>query len=104
MLNRLNTVWSLKSKIRVSVVFRHFVSIQHKMGELNWPLDFQGPLPKEGTDSPEGPLSVSGGYLFLGSKVWEMGEAEKCPHPREPRSETPTAQIGGWEMIVIWVP
>ena len=72
-------------------------------GELNWPLDFQGPLPKVGTDSPEGPLSVSGGYLFLGSKVWEMGEAEKCPHPREPRSETPTAQIGGWEMKVIWV-
>ena len=25
----------------------------------------------------------------------EMGEAEKCPHPREPI----TAQIGGWEMI-----
>ena len=37
-------------------------------GELNWPLDFQGPLPKVGTDSPEGPLSVSGGYLFLGQK------------------------------------
>ena len=46
-----------------------------------------------GTDSPEGPFSVSGGYLFLGSNVWEIGEAEKCPHPREALSETPTAQI-----------
>ena len=33
-----------------------------------------------------------------------MGEAEKCPHPREQLKETPTAQIGGWEMIVLWVP
>ena len=55
-------------------------------------------------DSPEGPLQVYGGYLFLRSKVWEMGEAEKCPHPREPLSGTPTAQIGGWEMIVLCVP
>ena len=55
-------------------------------------------------DSPEGTLQVSGGYLLLRSKVWEMGEAEKCPHPREPLSGTPTAQIGGWEMIVLWVP
>ena len=73
-------------------------------GGLNWPWGFQRPLPNVKTDSLEGPLSVSGGYLFLGSKVWEMGEAEKCPHPREPLSETPTAQIGGWEMIVLGVP
>ena len=32
-----------------------------------------------------------------------MGEAEKCPHPREPLSGTPTAQIGGWGMIVLCV-
>ena len=55
-------------------------------------------------DSPEGTLQVSGGYLFLGSKVSEMGEAEKCHHPREPLSGTPTAQIERWEMIVLWVP
>ena len=28
-----------------------------------------------------------------------MGEAKTCPHPREPLSGTPTAQIGGREMI-----
>ena len=64
------------------------------------PYGFQGPLPKVGTDSPEDPLPVSNVYLFLGSKVSEMGEAEKCPHPREPL----TAQIGGWEMMGLWVP
>ena len=53
---------------------------------------------------PEGPLQVSSGCVFLGLKVSEMGEAEKCPHPREPLSGTPTAQIGGLEMIVLWVP
>ena len=36
---------------------------------------------------------------FFGAKVSEMGEAEKYPHPREPLSCTPTAQIGGREMI-----
>ena len=55
-------------------------------------------------DSPEGPLPVSGGYLFLGSTVSEIGEAEKCSHPREPLSGTPTAQIRGREMIVQCVP
>ena len=42
--------------------------------------------------------------MFLGSKFSEIGEVEKCPHPREPLSGTPTAQNGGWEMIVLWVP
>ena len=42
--------------------------------------------------------------FFGGSKVSEMGEAETCPHPREPLSGTPTAQIGGWEMIVLCFP
>ena len=64
-------------------------------GELNRPFSFQGPLPKVGTHSPEGPLPVSISYLFWGSKVSEMGGAEKCPHPRVPLSGTPTAQIGG---------
>ena len=59
-------------------------------GELNWPWSFEGPLPKVGTDVHEGPLPVSGGYLFLVSKVSEMGEAEKCTHPREPLNGTPT--------------
>ena len=40
---------------------------------------------------------------FWGSTMSEMGEAEKCLHPREPLSGTATAQIGEWEMIVIWV-
>ena len=71
------------------------------LGELKWPLDLEGPLPKVGTDSLEGPLQVFRGYLFLGSKV--LGEAEKWAHPREPVSCTPTAQIGGLEMIVLWV-
>ena len=61
-------------------------------------------LSKVETDSPEGPLPGFSGYLFLGSKVSEIRESEKCPHPREPLSGTPTAQIGGWEMIVLWVP
>ena len=52
-------------------------------------------------DSPEGTLQVSGGYLFLRLKVWEMGEAEKCPHLREPLLGTSTAQMGGWEMNVL---
>ena len=51
-------------------------------------------------DSPEGPLPVSGSYLFWGSKVSQMGETEKCPHPRESLSGTPIALIGGQEMIV----
>ena len=51
-------------------------------------------------DIPESPLPVSCSYLFLGSKVSQMGEAEKCPHPRESLSGTPTAEIGGQEMIV----
>ena len=33
-----------------------------------------------------------------------MGEADKCPHAREPLSGTPTAQIGGREMIALCVP
>ena len=63
-------------------------------GELNRQLDFIRPLPKVGIDSPEGPLYVYSGYLFLGSTVSEMVEAEKCPYTREPLSGTPTAQIG----------
>ena len=51
--------------------------------------------------SPEGHLPVSSIYLFWGLKVTEMGEAEKCPQPRE---HTPTAHFGRWEMIVLWVP
>ena len=73
-------------------------------GKLKWPWGLPWPLLKVGTNSPEGPLQVSSVCLFLGSKVWEMGEAENCPHPREPLSGTTTAQIGGWEMIVLWVP
>ena len=73
-------------------------------GELNWPWGFPRPLPKVRTDSLEGPLPVSSVCLSLGSKFSEIGEAEKRPHPREPLSGTPTAQIGGWEMIVLWVP
>ena len=34
----------------------------------------------------------------------EMGQVEKCPNPREPLSVTPTAQIGGLEMLVQCVP
>ena len=60
-------------------------------------------LPKVGTENPECPLPVSSVYLFLGSKQSEIGEAEKCPNPKEPLSGTPTAQIGGWEIIVLWV-
>ena len=73
-------------------------------GELNWPYSLEGPLPKVETDSPECSLRICGGYLFWGSNVSEMGGAEKCPYPREPLSGTPTAQIGGWEMILLWVP
>ena len=73
-------------------------------GELNWPWGFPKPFPKVGLHSPERPLQVSGVCLFLRSKVWEMGEAEKCPHLREPLSGTPTAQTGRWEMIVLWLP
>ena len=73
-------------------------------GELNWVQDFEEPLPKVERGSHEGPLPISSGYLFLGLTVSEMGEFEKCPHPREPLSGTPKAQIGGWEMIVLWVP
>ena len=32
--------------------------------------------------------------VFGGLKVSEMREVEKCPHPWEPLSGTPTAQIG----------
>ena len=74
-------------------------------GELNWPWGFPRPFPYVGSDSPEVlsrfPVFVC---LFLGSKVLEMGKAEKCPHPREPLSGTPTAQIVRGEMIVLWVP
>ena len=38
------------------------------------------------------------------SKVTERRDSEECPHPREPLSDTPTAKIGRWEMIVICVP
>ena len=73
-------------------------------GELNWPWSFPRPFPKVGSDSPEGPLPVSSVCLFLGSKFSEIEEPENSSHPREPLSGTPTAQIGGWEMIVLWVP
>ena len=33
-----------------------------------------------------------------------LKSAEKCQHPREPLSGTPTAQIGGRKMIVQCVP
>ena len=75
----------------------------HFKDNRDWPYGFQGPLPRVWTDSLERPFPVSSGYLFLGLKVSEIGEAEKCPHPREPLSGTPTAQIGGWEMIVLRV-
>ena len=71
---------------------------------LNWPWGFPRPLLKVRMDSLEGPLPVSSVCLFWGSKFSETGEVEKCPHPREPLSGTPTAQFGGWEMIVLWVP
>ena len=73
-------------------------------GGLNWPWGFQRPLPKVRTDSLEGLFPVSSDCLYLGSKFSEIGEVEKCPHPREPLSGTPTAQIERWEMIVLWVP
>ena len=63
--------------------------------ELNGPEGFQRSLPRVWTDSLERPLPVSSVYLFLGSKVSEMGATEKCPHPREPLSGSPTARIGG---------
>ena len=49
------------------------------------------------------PLSVSGGSLFFGSNVSEMELTEKCPNPREQLGSTPTAQMGGQEMIVLCV-
>ena len=73
-------------------------------GELNWLRGFQRPLPKGGTGSPGGPLPVSSVCLFLGSKVSEIRESERCPHPREPLIGTLSAQIVPWEMIVLWVP
>ena len=33
-----------------------------------------------------------------------MSEVEKCPNPRKPLRVTPTAQIGGRDMIVQFVP
>ena len=53
-------------------------------------------------DSLESHFPVSGVCLFWGSKFSKIEEVEKCPHPREPLSGTPTAQIGGWEMIVLY--
>ena len=73
-------------------------------GELNWPKGFHRPLPYVGINSPEVPLTVSSVYLFWGSKVSAIGKTEKCPHLREPLSGTPTAQIGGLEMIAQCVP
>ena len=46
-------------------------------GELNWPWGFPKPFPKVGSQSPEGPLQVSGVCLFLGSKFSEIEEPEK---------------------------
>ena len=69
-------------------------------GELNWVQGFQGPLLQVGTDSPKGPLPALGGYMFYVTKGSEIGEAEKCPHPKEPLSGTLTTQIGGREMLV----
>ena len=51
-----------------------------------------GPFLKVGTCSHEAPLTVSCGNLFLGSTVSEMGESEKCLHPREPLSGNPYSQ------------
>ena len=59
--------------------------------------------PRDKTDSPEGPLPVLSGYLFIVSKLSEMGEL-KCPHPRDPLRGTPTDQIGRREMIAQCVP
>ena len=64
-------------------------------GELNWVQGFQGPLLQVGTDSPKGPLPALGGYMFYVTKGSEIGEAEKCPHPKELFSETPSAQLEG---------
>ena len=36
-------------------------------GELNWPWGFPRPIPKVGTDSPEGPLPISS-VCFFGIK------------------------------------
>ena len=33
-----------------------------------------------------------------------MAYVEKCPHPKEPLSGAPTAQIGGREKIILRVP
>ena len=54
------------------------------------------------TISRKRPTGLMTCLIFWGSKVSEMGEAEKCPNHREPLSGTPTAQIGEWEMIVQW--
>ena len=67
---------------------------------LIWAKGFQGPIPKVGTDSPKEPLPAPGSSFFFGTKVSEIGEAEKCPHPKEPLSGTLTTQIGGREMLV----
>ena len=44
-------------------------------------LRLPGALPEVGSDSPEAFVQVSSVCLFLGSKIWEIEEAEKCPHP-----------------------
>ena len=72
-------------------------------GELNWTYGFQGTLQKVRTDSSEGPLSAPVGCLFWRSKASDMGKVEKCPHPKEPLSGTPTTEIRGREMIVLCV-
>ena len=99
------------SKIKEMIIatFKPYVCIEcEKVAKFGWAKlalkGLQGPLSEVGMDSPEGPLPAPGGYLFLGSTVSKMWEAEKCPHPRVPLSGTPTAHIRGREMIVQWVP
>ena len=70
MLNTLKTVWLSKSKILLTTGF--VLKCQSSCG-INWLLDFQGPLPKVGTDNPEGPLSVSGGLIVFGVNSVEDG-------------------------------
>ena len=43
-------------------------------------------------------------YVCAECEKVETEEAEKCPHPREPLSGNPTAQIGGLEMIAQCAP
>ena len=107
MLNDFKNRLVFKKQISNFDGLRLFVSIRPLLAKFGWAkLDqrLPGPLPKADWDSPQGPLPVSCSFLFLESKVLKRGEAEKCPHPWESLSGTPTAQLGGREMKVQCVP